>query len=141
MVVRSVYLPKFDKRGGLVPVIVQDTVHRDVLMVAYTNEECWLQTLRTGIATFWSTSRNKVWVKGEESGNTMLIDDIRVDCDGDALLYLVFPQGNALACHMQTRTCFYRSIITNKTSLRLPNEGENEKLIELTMEVHDSFPD
>lgn len=141
MIVRSVYLPKFEKRGGLLPVIVQDTVHRDVLMVAYTNEDCFLQTLRTGIATFWSTSRNKVWVKGEESGNMLMIDDIRIDCDGDALLYLVIPQGAGLACHTDARSCFYRSIFADNMAYSAPKAGEKERLVELAMEVHDSFPD
>ncbi len=110
--------PNFDKRGGLVVVIVQDAVSLEVLMQGYANETALLQTLETGLATFFSTSRSKIWVKGEESGNVMLVRDVLVDCDGDSLLYLSEPQGDKLACHTGTRSCFYRSLI--------PNEGREE---------------
>lgn len=141
MVVRSVYYPNFKKRDGLVPVIVQEYVTGEVLMLAYANEECFLRTLQTGVATFWSTSRNKVWVKGEESGNVMAIDDVRIDCDGDALIYQVHPQGDGLACHTLARSCFYRPIFVTDTPASAPKAGEKEVLGQIEIEVHDNFND
>lgn len=89
---------------GLLPVIVQDADDGTVLMLAWANLEALAATERTGEAHFWSRSRERLWRKGEESGNVMRIAGIAADCDGDAILYRVRPAGPA--CHTGTRTCF-----------------------------------
>ena len=94
---------------GLVPAIVQDWETGEVLMLAFVNEEAWENTLKTGLATYWSRSRQKLWVKGESSGNVQKIKEIAVDCDDDALIYKVEQVGGA-ACHTGHRTCFYRVV-------------------------------
>ena len=96
---------KFDEKG-LIPAVVQNRTTKEVLMVAYMNKDAAEQTVKTGKATFWSRSRNKLWVKGETSGNFMYVKDIRVDCDADCLLVEVDPAG--AACHTGNRSCFYR---------------------------------
>ncbi len=113
----------FTKRGGLVPAVVQDATSGRVLMLAYVNQMALETSLQTGMATFWSTSRNALWTKGETSGDTLKIIDILVDCDQDALLYRVEPQGGG-SCHTrepvsgQARTsCFYRRIDPRTHSL------------------------
>src|ERR671931_2416247 len=87
----------FEKRRGLLPVIVQDRKTKDILMLAYANKEALTNTARTGNAWFWSTSRNKLWMKGEESGNIQPVHEILVDCDSVALLFLV--DSETAACH------------------------------------------
>ena len=106
----------FDKRGGLVPSVVQDAGNGQILMLAYANQEALQKSLDSGMATFWSTSRNALWTKGETSGDYLKIVDILVDCDQDALLYKVEPQGGG-ACHTRDpnsgtarKSCFYRRI-------------------------------
>ncbi len=101
--------PDFKKSGGLVPVIVQDFKTREVLMLAYMNREAWKKTLETGKATYWSRSRNTLWVKGETSGHFQLIKEIRIDCDNDTVLFIVEQLGEA-ACHTGYRSCFYRRV-------------------------------
>jgi len=98
----------FSKSGGIVPVIVQDSSTKEILTLAYTNKESLERTLTTGNSWFWSRSRKKLWMKGEESGNTQKIKEILVDCDSDALIYVVEPQGPA--CHTGERTCFHNSL-------------------------------
>lgn len=100
----------FEKGGGLVAVVVQDSHTREVLMVGYANREAVQKTVETGYAHFWSRSRGKLWMKGETSGNVMRVERILVDCDGDALIYLVKPAGPA--CHTGNTSCFYRSLTT-----------------------------
>ncbi len=113
----------FSKRDGLVPVIVQDSESLEVLMQAWSNQEAFERTLSTGLATFWSTSRKEIWVKGQTSGDSLVIQEIRVDCDQDCLLYLVERKGGGV-CHTfmpQTPhhriSCFYRTL--DPTSGRL----------------------
>lgn len=98
---------KFDERG-LIPAVVQDARTGEVLMLAYMNRESLLRTLSTGRMTYWSRSRGKLWVKGERSGNFQLVREVRVDCDGDALLFKVEQVG--AACHTGYRSCFYRKL-------------------------------
>ncbi len=98
---------KFDE-AGLIPAIVQDKNTKEVLMVAYMNEETLKQTIETKKATFWSRSRQEVWVKGATSGNYLNVDEIRVDCDQDALVIMATPEGPA--CHTGERSCFYRKV-------------------------------
>ena len=99
----------FEKCGGLIPVIAQDFETKDVLMLAYINEEAWNETLSTGRAVYFSRSRNKLWRKGEESGNWQAIREIRVDCDQDTVIYMVTQIGGA-ACHTGHRSCFYTKV-------------------------------
>ena len=94
----------FEKCGGLVPAIVQDAVTRKVLMMGYMNEESLQKTIDTGLVTFFSRSRQKLWTKGEESGNFLKLVDIKSDCDQDTLLVQAHPQGPT--CHTGTDTCW-----------------------------------
>lgn len=98
---------KFDA-NGLVTAIAQDADNGQVLMLAYMNAESLRRTLETGIMTYWSRSRKKLWVKGESSGHTQQVVETRIDCDGDALLFRVRQEGGA--CHMGYRSCFYRKL-------------------------------
>ena len=93
---------------GLVPAIVQNANTKKVLMMAWMNQEAFQLTQATGQAHFWSRSRNKLWRKGETSGNTLAVREIRIDCDGDTLLLMVDPAGPA--CHTGNESCFYRSM-------------------------------
>lgn len=94
--------------GTLIAAIAQDFSSKEVLMVAWMNQEALEQTLLTGNVTYWSRSRNQLWVKGESSGHTQRLISIRYDCDGDALLLEVDQSG--AACHTGERSCFYREI-------------------------------
>jgi len=96
----------FKKGEGLVPVIIQDAVTNEVLMLGYMNKESWEKTLETKNATFWSRSRNKLWIKGETSGHVQEVREIFLDCDGDTLLLKVNQVGGA-ACHTGHRSCFH----------------------------------
>lgn len=98
----------FAKGGGLVPVVVQDASTGEVLTVAYANRESLGRTASTGMSWFWSRSRGRLWMKGEESGNTQAVRRILVDCDSDAVVYQVEPSGPA--CHMGERTCFHNEM-------------------------------
>ena len=93
---------------GLLPAILQDYKSGKVLMLAYMNEKAFEKSIESGKATFWSRSREKLWIKGESSGNYQYIKNIKVDCDQDTLLLLVSPEGPA--CHTGKRSCFYRSL-------------------------------
>jgi len=95
----------FAKGDGLVPVIVQDVHSKEVLTLAYTNKESLELTQKTGNSWFWSRSRNKLWMKGEESGNMQKVKEILVDCDLDAIIYMVEPSGPA--CHTGEKVCFH----------------------------------
>ena len=92
---------------GLVPAIAQDAQTGEVLMLAYMNADTLQQTLETGQMTYWSRSRQEVWLKGATSGHTQTVEEARLDCDGDALLFKVRQHGGA-ACHTGRRSCFYR---------------------------------
>ena len=104
----------FDKAGGLVPAIVQDNETGEVLMLAYMNRQSFDATLATGKATYWSRSRQTLWVKGETSGNVQLVKEIWIDCDNDAVLIKVDQLGGA-ACHTGHRSCFHK-IVDNGTT-------------------------
>jgi phosphoribosyl-AMP cyclohydrolase len=97
---------KYEK--GLIPVVVQDIMTLEVLMVAYANEEAVRLTRDTGFAHYFSRSRKKIWKKGEESGHVQKVRQVLVDCDEDCLLYLVEQTG--AACHTGYQTCFYRTL-------------------------------
>lgn len=99
----------FSKFDGLLPAIVQDYSTSEVLMVAFMNEDAWKKTLKTGKATYFSRSRNKLWVKGESSGHVQMVREIRIDCDNDTVLLKVDQVGGA-ACHLGYKSCFFRII-------------------------------
>ncbi|CAN5560453.1 phosphoribosyl-AMP cyclohydrolase [soil metagenome] len=98
----------FVKRGGLIPVVVQDKTTKDILMLAYANRVAIENTVKTGNAWFWSVSRNKLWMKGEESGNIQEVKDILVDCDHDSVIYVVNSKNPA--CHTGNRSCFHNRL-------------------------------
>jgi phosphoribosyl-ATP pyrophosphohydrolase/phosphoribosyl-AMP cyclohydrolase len=99
--------PQYNDQG-LVPAIAQDSRTGEVLMLAWMNGEAWQKTLETRDAYFWSRERKALWRKGETSGNTMLVAEIRLDCDADAVLLKVIPAGPA--CHTSERSCFFNHI-------------------------------
>lgn len=118
----SEILLQFEKRGGLLPVAVQEYKTGEILMIASVNREALDHSIKTKEAAFWSTSRNELWIKGATSGNRMKIHEILVDCDQDALIYKVSLEVGGV-CHTKTKeglyrkSCFYRSI-----------DGDGEKL-------------
>jgi phosphoribosyl-AMP cyclohydrolase / phosphoribosyl-ATP pyrophosphohydrolase len=123
----------FDQRG-LVPCIVQDERTAEVLMLAYVNEKALQLTVETGEMHFYSRSRDEIWRKGEESGATMAVRQLRYDCDGDAVLAIVAPTGNA--CHTGERTCFYREVGGTADAAKdaPPAPGEPRRV------VHEALP-
>lgn len=100
-------MPKFDDRG-LLTAVVTDSSSGEVLMVAFMNEEALALTQETGVAHFWSRSRQALWKKGETSGNTLQVDEVLVDCDQDALVLRCTPAGPT--CHTGAVSCFYRKL-------------------------------
>ena len=103
------FQPDFAKLNGLMPVVVQDAQSQKVLMLAYANQEALALTQETGLAHYYSRSRDQLWQKGESSGHIQKICEIRIDCDQDTLLYLVEQQGPA--CHTGRQNCFYRKLV------------------------------
>ena len=95
--------------SGLVPVVVQDFASKEVLMVAYMSEATLAKTLESGLMTYWSRSRAQEWIKGETSGNYQEVVRVRLDCDGDTLLFHVRQFGDG-ACHTGHRSCFFRGL-------------------------------
>jgi len=93
---------------GLVPVIAQEVGSKDILMMAWMNRDALLETLRLGEAVYWTRSRQKLWHKGEESGHTQKVKEIRLDCDGDTIL-LIVEQKDGIACHTGEHSCFFRA--------------------------------
>ncbi|EMG30777.1 bifunctional phosphoribosyl-AMP cyclohydrolase/phosphoribosyl-ATP diphosphatase HisIE [Campylobacter showae] len=99
----------WEKVGGLLPAVVQESSSGEVLMLAYMNEEALNLSLKTGFAHYFSRTKNRIWKKGEESGNTQAIDDIFLDCDNDTILLKVVQNGG-IACHTGAKSCFFRKI-------------------------------
>ena len=102
----------FSKLAGLIPAVIQDATSEEVLMVGFMNQEALDRTRETGFATFFSRTRNKLWMKGETSGNTLAVQQLLVDCDDDTLLVKVTRNGEGNVCHTGERTCFYRELGT-----------------------------
>jgi phosphoribosyl-AMP cyclohydrolase len=100
----------FAKMDGLLPAIVQDAASGEVLMVGFFNEISYAKTLETGFVTFWSRTRQKLWMKGETSGNRLRVVSAATDCDQDTLLFRVAVEGDGLVCHEGTVSCFTRPI-------------------------------
>jgi phosphoribosyl-AMP cyclohydrolase len=107
----SAFMPRYDAQG-LVTGIAIDAESRDVLMVAFMDAEAVARTRETGLAHFHSRSRGRLWMKGESSGHVLKVREILVDCDQDALVLLVEPQGPA--CHTGARSCFYRRLVDDR---------------------------
>jgi phosphoribosyl-AMP cyclohydrolase len=100
----------YSKLAGLVPAVIQDSENAEVLMVGFMNEAALALTRSTGFATFFSRTRNKLWMKGETSGNRLKVVDILVDCDDDTVLVKVIREGDGNVCHTGERTCFFRKL-------------------------------
>jgi phosphoribosyl-AMP cyclohydrolase len=103
------FQPRFDEHG-LIVCVATDAKSGEVLMLAHMNQEALEHTIKTGEAWFWSRSRRELWRKGESSGNTLAVEEMRVDCDQDALLLRVRVGGEGVACHTGRRSCFYRRV-------------------------------
>ncbi|MDI6026208.1 phosphoribosyl-AMP cyclohydrolase [Corticibacterium sp. UT-5YL-CI-8] len=116
------FTPRFDA-GGLVTAVVTDTADGMLLMVAHMNAEALALTLETGIAHYWSRSRNALWKKGETSGNLQTVVEIRTDCDQDAVWLRVQVAGHDATCHTGRRSCFYRKIRVFGGSAVLSDDG------------------
>jgi len=98
----------FEKMQGLAPAVVQDAANGEVLMLGFMNAESLQKTLQTGYVTFYSRTRNKLWTKGETSGNRLRLLEAATDCDQDTILCKVYVEGDGLVCHEGTRSCFTR---------------------------------
>lgn len=120
-------IDSLDFKGGLVTAIARDSEDGEILMTAFMNEEAVLKSLTTGLMHYWSRSRRKLWRKGEESGHVQRIREVRVDCDGDSLLFDVEQEGGA--CHKGYRSCFYRRV----------EDGELIKILEKEFEPGDVY--
>ena len=118
------FSPKFDEKG-LITAVVTDATDGNLLMVAFMNEEALALTLETGIAHYWSRSRQKIWKKGESSGNLQKIEEIRVDCDQDALWLKVHVQGAGATCHTGHKSCFYRHLEMSNGVATLEEDDKN----------------
>lgn len=105
----------FEKMNGLIPAVAQDWKSGEILMVAFMNKEAFEKTLETGKATYWSRERKKLWVKGEQSGNSQIVKEVLVDCDNDTVLLKVEQSG--AACHEGYRSCFYKKVENGKIKI------------------------
>ena len=131
---KTILMPNFVKREGLVTVVTQEINTGEILMLAYTDEKGYLETLAIGEAVYFSTSRQKRWKKGEESGNVQKVRRVLVDCDGDAVIFQVNQEGQG-ACHTGRRSCFHRSVLLRQT---FKDEEGNFKmrLVEVSSSIH-----
>jgi len=118
----TVFSPRFDS-NGLVTAVVTDAGDGRLLMVAHMNAEALTQTLETGIAHYWSRSRDKLWKKGETSGNVQHVVEILTDCDQDAVELRVNVAGDHATCHTGRRSCFYRRVMLRKGEVALIDDG------------------
>ena len=100
----------FSKLDGLIPAVIQDADSNEVLMVGFMNDEALALTRSTGYATFYSRTRQKLWMKGETSGNRLAVVDIKTDCDDDTVLVRVIRQGDGNVCHTGERSCFFKPV-------------------------------
>ncbi|MBO1039363.1 phosphoribosyl-AMP cyclohydrolase [Brucella pituitosa] len=123
----TVFMPRFDA-SGLITAVVTDARDGELLMVAHMNEEALRLTLETGIAHYWSRSRNRLWKKGETSGNLQSVIELRTDCDQDALWLKVSVAGDGPTCHTGRRSCFYRQVqsVDGQISLSLNGSCDHD---------------
>lgn len=129
--------PNFRKRDGLVTVIAQDFRTHQVLMVAWANETAFRETLQTGLAHYWSTTRRELWRKGAESGNVQRVVRVLVDCDGDALVYVVQPTGPA--CHSGHASCFFRDVLGDVSSVEVMSPVDPDRLPAVELDVNEAL--
>lgn len=121
------------RMSGVIPAVVQDFVTKEVLMLAYVNEQALWHALKNKVATFWSTSRNELWVKGLTSGCILKLIEARVNCEQNSILYLVKPAGGRGACHTKDgkgeyrKSCFYRAISTDSNRLEFIDKIERRR--------------
>ena len=115
--------PRFDA-NGLITAVVADSRDNAVLMLAHMNAEALRLTIDTGVAHYWSRSRNALWKKGETSGNLQMVDEVRVDCDQDAVLLKVRVSGADATCHTGRRSCFYRKVVGRDGETRLEIDSD-----------------
>lgn len=134
----KVFIPNFEKRGGIIPVVTQDYKTGKILTLAYVNMEAYQKTLETRRAYYYSTSRKKVVMKGATSGNIQIIRYVLIDCDGDALIYCVDQVGKG-ACHTNAFSCFYRDCIGAKQIMPAPLAGKTEELETSEMDICSDF--
>jgi len=114
----------FEKMDGLVPGIVQDARTGEVLMLGFLNSVSYAKTLESGFVTFWSRTRQKLWMKGETSGNRLRVVSAATDCDNDTLLFRVEVEGNGLVCHEGTVSCFTKPIVGDSSNAVSTSEKE-----------------
>lgn len=119
----AAFAPRFDANGLIVCVTVEAAT-REILMVAYMNQLALDRTIETGVAHYWSRSRNALWRKGDTSGQTQRILSLSVDCDQDAIMLTVEPGGDGKACHTGRKSCFYRRLETEGGARRLVFVGD-----------------
>jgi phosphoribosyl-AMP cyclohydrolase len=123
----EVLTPRFDV-NGLIAAVTTHAITGEVLMLAWMNAEALEKTLTTGEAHYFSRSRNELWHKGATSGQVQIVDEIRIDCDQDAVLLRVRPQGDGGACHVGARTCFFRSVTPDGAGLvPVPGAGPDRE--------------
>ena len=108
----------FAKMDGLAPAIVQEDATGEVLMVGFMNADSWAKTVETGYVTFYSRTRQKLWMKGETSGNRLRIISATTDCDRDTLLFRVLVEGDGLVCHNGTKSCFTEPLAVNTAEVK-----------------------
>ena len=118
----SIFAPRFDA-AGLVTVVTVEAGTNDVLMLAHMNAEALALTLETGVAHYWSRSRAKLWKKGETSGETQQVVELRTDCDQDAIVLMVNQSGRGAACHTGRKSCFYRRATVSDGAPSLEDTG------------------
>jgi phosphoribosyl-AMP cyclohydrolase / phosphoribosyl-ATP pyrophosphohydrolase len=124
----------FEKGQGLIPAIIQDSKTKQVLMLGYMNKESLEVSIQTNLVTFFSRTKNRLWTKGEESGNTLNIEQIKLDCDKDTLLIQVKPNGNT--CHLDTKTCWGEEA---SSAFGIIDYLENEIETKLSNEIEGSY--
>ena len=117
----------FDKMQGLVPAVVQDSANGEILMLGFMNREAWEKTQAIGYVTFYSRTRNKLWTKGETSGNRLRVVSAATDCDHDSLLIQVEVEGEGVVCHEGTRSCFTKAIDVSQTVISHPGSKAKTK--------------
>ncbi len=130
------FTPKFDEKG-LVTAVVTDARDGELLMVAFMNAEALALTLETGIAHYYSRSRDKIWKKGETSGNLQSVQEMRVDCDQDALWLKVLVAGHDATCHTGRRSCFYRTASLSNGNAVLSVNDEHRHFDPQDVYAHD----
>jgi phosphoribosyl-ATP pyrophosphohydrolase/phosphoribosyl-AMP cyclohydrolase len=118
----------FDKMDGLVPGIVQDARTGEVLMLGFLNPISYARTLESGFVTFWSRTRQKLWMKGETSGNRLRVVSASTDCDSDTLLFRVIVEGDGLVCHQGSVSCFTKPLALGAANQQIDNKEEGSRV-------------